>query len=80
MRTIHIALRALIVFTLLTGVVYPLLVTAVGGLCFPRQASGSLVTVKAGRSVRSCRPEIHRSRLLLAAPFSHRLQPPAFRR
>ncbi|MBK7141951.1 MAG: potassium-transporting ATPase subunit KdpC [bacterium] len=45
MRTLHIALRALIVFTLLTGVVYPLLVTAVGGLCFPRQASGSLVTV-----------------------------------
>jgi K+-transporting ATPase ATPase C chain len=39
------ALKTLILFTLLTGVVYPLLVTVVGHLCFPHQASGSLLTL-----------------------------------
>ena len=37
-------LRMLAVFTLLTGFVYPLLVTGVAQLLFPAQANGSLVT------------------------------------
>ncbi len=52
MRTIMTALKTLIVLTLLTGVVYPLLVTVVGYLCFPHQASGSLLVVN-GRPVGS---------------------------
>jgi len=44
-RTIMIALKTLIMLTLLTGVVYPLLITVVGYLCFPHQASGSLLIV-----------------------------------
>ena len=35
-----IAIRMLLLFTLLLGVVYPLTVTAVGSLVFPRQAYG----------------------------------------
>lgn len=37
------ALRAVLVFTLLTGVAYPLLVTGLAQLAFPDQADGSLV-------------------------------------
>ena len=45
MRTIMTALKTLIVLTLLTGVIYPLLVTLLGHFCFPEKASGSLLTV-----------------------------------
>jgi K+-transporting ATPase ATPase C chain len=37
------ALRALLVFTVITGVAYPLLVTAIAQLAFPSQADGSLI-------------------------------------
>lgn len=39
------ALRMLFVFTLLTGLIYPGVVTALCQLLFPAQANGSLVTV-----------------------------------
>ena len=39
------ALRMLVVLTVLTGLVYPLLVTGVARLAFPHQASGSLIVV-----------------------------------
>lgn len=54
---------ALIVFgllTLLTGVLYPLIVTAVGQIVFPRQANGSLI--QSGERVVGSR--------LLGQPFS----------
>jgi len=39
------ALRMLVVLTALTGVVYPLLVTGVAQVAFPRAANGSLIVV-----------------------------------
>lgn len=39
------SIRALVVFTVITGVVYPLIVTAIGLMAFPRQAAGSFVEV-----------------------------------
>jgi len=39
------ALRMLVVLTVLTGVVYPLVVTGVAQVAFPRQANGSLIVV-----------------------------------
>lgn len=46
------ALRIALVLTVLTGLIYPALVTGVAQLVFPRQAHGSLVT-RNGRTVGS---------------------------
>lgn len=43
MKTILPALRMFTVLTLLTGIIYPLAVTGVARLLFPRQAQGSLI-------------------------------------
>lgn len=54
------ALSLLILMTILLGIVYPLAVTGVAQLLFPRQAAGSLI-VKDGRTVGS---------RLIGQPFS----------
>src|SRR5512139_1497006 len=46
------AIVLLTAFTLLTGAVYPLVVTGIGQLLFPQQANGSLI-VAGGKSVGS---------------------------
>lgn len=43
-HTFVVAVRAMIVFTLVLGVGYTLLITAIGQLAFPAQANGSLLT------------------------------------
>jgi K+-transporting ATPase ATPase C chain len=49
---ILVALRMTVVTLVLTGLVYPLAITGVAQLAFPRQANGSLVTLD-GRVVGS---------------------------
>ena len=51
-RQVSIAVRMLLVMTLLTGVVYPALVTLVAQLAFPARAQGSLI-LRDGRVVGS---------------------------
>ena len=46
------ALMALLIFTVLTGLVYPLVVTGIAQLAFPRQANGSLIVAN-GKTVGS---------------------------
>jgi K+-transporting ATPase ATPase C chain len=46
------ALMTILIFTLLTGVIYPLVVTGVAQLVFPHQANGSLITAN-GQTVGS---------------------------
>lgn len=43
LKTLRIATTLLILSTLLTGVAYPLAVTAVAQIAFPRQANGSVI-------------------------------------
>ena len=43
MKTIGIALRIFLFFTVLTGIIYPLVVTGITQLAFPSKANGSLI-------------------------------------
>jgi K+-transporting ATPase ATPase C chain len=52
MGIIKQALKLFFVLTIITGVVYPLLITAIGGIVFPRQSNGSLIKID-GRIVGS---------------------------
>lgn len=52
MRQLRIAILIFLVLTVLTGVVYPLAVTGIAQLVFPRQANGSLI-VRNGKGVGS---------------------------
>lgn len=45
MKQLWIALKVTVVLTLITGVAYPLLVTGLAKVLFPRQAEGSLIRV-----------------------------------
>jgi K+-transporting ATPase ATPase C chain len=53
MNSLVIALRATLVTLVLTGVVYPLVVTGLAQLMFPDRANGSLITDDKGREVGS---------------------------
>jgi K+-transporting ATPase ATPase C chain len=52
MKQLLIAVKATIVLTILTGVLYPLLVTGLAKVLFPRQAAGSLIEAN-GKTVGS---------------------------
>ena len=52
MRQLILALKATLVLTVLTGVLYPLLVTGLAKALFPAKASGSMIQA-GGRTVGS---------------------------
>ena len=51
-RIVHNALISLLMFTILTGFIYPLAVTGIAQVLFPHQANGSIIT-KNGKPVGS---------------------------
>ena len=66
------AVGMLIVLTLLTGLIYPLVVTGMAQVLFPQQANGSLIATdgKAG-GLGADRPAVRRSEVLLVAAVGH---------
>jgi len=77
MKIIRPALVSLIVFTILTGIIYPLAVTGLAQLIFPDQANGSIM-VKDGKPVGSALigqpfddPKYFWGRLSATAPFPY---------
>jgi len=52
LRQLRIAIIFLVLFTVLTGIIYPLVVTGIAQTAFPHQANGSLI-VKDGNSTGS---------------------------
>ncbi len=61
MKTLLIALRTIVVTLVLTGLLYPVVVTAIGQVLFPSAASGSFVSSGGGGAVGS---------ELIAQPFT----------
>ena len=53
MKTFFTALRVFALLAVLTGVLYPLAVTALARVVFPTQANGSVITTSTGASVGS---------------------------
>lgn len=53
LRTLGVALRAMLVFTLVLGAAYTLVLTGIGQLALPWQANGSLLTGAKGEAVGS---------------------------
>jgi len=77
MKIIRPALVSLIVFTILTGMIYPLAVTGLAQLIFPSQANGSIM-VKNGKPVGSALigqpfddPKYFWGRLSATSPFPY---------
>ena len=52
-RVLWPAFALLVAMTLITGVAYPAVVTAVAQVAFPHQANGSMIVAKDGRTVGS---------------------------
>jgi K+-transporting ATPase ATPase C chain len=77
LKIIRPILASLFVFTVLTGVIYPLAVTGIAQLVFPEQANGSLV-IKDGKAVGSTligqpfdNPKYFWGRLSATSPFPY---------
>ncbi|WP_217495984.1 potassium-transporting ATPase subunit KdpC [Agrococcus sp. SGAir0287] len=52
-RTLWVSARAIVLFTVVTGVLYTLVITGIGQLAMPSQANGALVRDEAGEVVGS---------------------------
>src|SRR5689334_18709989 len=61
MKELRPAILMLIVFTIICGGIYPVVVTGIASVAFPRQAKGSFITDKTGKVAGSA---------LIGQPFS----------
>jgi potassium-transporting ATPase KdpC subunit len=52
MKTLKISLKIFLFFTILTGIVYPLMITGIAQVAFPQKANGTLI-LKEGKTIGS---------------------------
>ncbi len=70
MKQLIIAIKATMVLTLLTGLIYPLLVTGLAKVLFPHQADGSLIEAeRQSDRLGIDRPALHEARILSRPAF-----------
>lgn len=77
LKQLRISIIAIVLFTIVAGIIYPLVVTGVAQLLFPRQANGSLFesngktigSTLIGQPFRS--PQYFWSRISATAPFAY---------
>jgi potassium-transporting ATPase KdpC subunit len=75
MRMIGLSAVFLVVMTILTGVAYPLLVTGIGTVLFPRKAAGSLIVINGQvRGSYLLSQDFHDSRFFRARPSATNYQ------
>ena len=72
LKQLRPALLSVPLLTLLTGVVFPLVLAALAWPLFPHQAGGSLIVPGWGRRLRADRPGVHRAGLLPPASLGGR--------
>jgi len=77
LKSIRTALVSILLFTVLTGLIYPLLVTGIAQLIFPGKANGSILT-KSGKAIGSeligqsfSRPKYFWTRPSATTPFAY---------
>jgi K+-transporting ATPase ATPase C chain len=77
LRQLRISIVAIVLFTIITGIIYPLIVTGLAQLFFPHQANGSLLQFE-GKTVGSALigqpfsdPKYFWSRPSATAPFAY---------
>jgi len=77
LRMLRTVIVSVLVFTILTGIIYPVVVTGIVQLMFPKQANGDLI-IKSGKAVGSAligqsfdRPEYFWGRLSATLPFPY---------
>ena len=66
------ALRLFVILSIVTGIVYPLVVTGIAQIVFPHQANGSLIVAgDKARRLGIVGPEFRRSQIFLGPALGH---------
>ncbi len=75
LRQLRIGIIFLVLFTVLTGIIYPLVVTGIAQTAFPHQANGSLIVKMERCWLRVDRSALQRPQIFLGQTLSDGIIP-----